>query len=187
MLAGDAMADAVDAAELLGIEVQQFARPLALVAHDRRLRVQISEPAEPQPAQDTAHRRTRQAELFGDAAPALALSPQPLDRLVAFAGRRIAVSRGRRAAVLEGDLAARPIPLQPFVGPPYGQANRHGGIGNLPTLILDPQNHQESTWRRQPRILVNVHPGTFQAAVDRSRNHSFPVLPRMNNLHSFDT
>jgi hypothetical protein len=39
--------------------------------------------------------------------------------------------------------------------------------------------------RRQTGILVDVHPGTFGAAVDRCRNHSFPVLPWMNNLDSF--
>jgi hypothetical protein len=51
MLAGDAVADAVDAAELFGLEMQQFTRPLALVASDRRWRVERLETAKRQPAQ----------------------------------------------------------------------------------------------------------------------------------------
>jgi hypothetical protein len=43
-----------------------------------------------------------------------------------------------------------------------------------------------STLRRQPRILVDVHPGLRQRAVG-CRNHSFTALPWVNNLHSFDS
>ena len=50
-IAGDAVADAVDAAELLGVDMDQLAGPGALVAHRRRLGFQRGEPAETEPAQ----------------------------------------------------------------------------------------------------------------------------------------
>jgi hypothetical protein len=34
---------------------------------------------------------------------------------------------------------------------------------------------------------MDVHPGVFRVAVARGRNHSFPVLARINILHSFDS
>ena len=45
------MADAVDPAELLGIHMDQFAGPLALVRYHRRLAVQGGQPSEPEAAQ----------------------------------------------------------------------------------------------------------------------------------------
>jgi hypothetical protein len=39
-IAGDAVADAVDAAEFLGVDVQELARVLALIAADRLARLQ---------------------------------------------------------------------------------------------------------------------------------------------------
>ena len=44
-VAGYAVADAIDPAELLGVEVDQFTRLLALVADDRHGRVESLEPA----------------------------------------------------------------------------------------------------------------------------------------------
>ena len=171
-------------AELLGVEVQQFARPLALVAHHRRRRVERSETAEPQPAQHRAHGRARQAELAGDPIAAQALPAQPLDLAVSFAGSASAVSAGRRALILKRDLAARPIPRQPMVRAAHRQAGCRGRLGNLPALCLDPQNHQEATLRCQPSILVDVHPGLRQK-VGWCRNPNLTPQTRMNNLNSF--
>jgi hypothetical protein len=39
-VAGDAVADAVDAAEFLAVDVDQLARPLSLVADDRQARIE---------------------------------------------------------------------------------------------------------------------------------------------------
>lgn len=44
-MAGDAVTDPVDAAELLGVDVDQLARPLMLVADDGRLGIERAEPA----------------------------------------------------------------------------------------------------------------------------------------------
>ncbi len=56
-VAGNAMADRLDPPELLGVDVEQLARPFALVAHDRRPRLERRQLAEPEAAQDAADRR----------------------------------------------------------------------------------------------------------------------------------
>src|SRR5581483_11841275 len=55
-IAGDAVTDLVEATELLDVDVDQLAGPLALVAHDRLRRLQVPDPAQPDPPQDAAHR-----------------------------------------------------------------------------------------------------------------------------------
>ncbi len=59
------------------------------------------------------------------------------------------------------------------------------GSGYRPTFLGDTTIHQQSTLRRQTRILMDVHPGLQWRAVGCG-NHSFTALPWMNNLHSFD-
>jgi FtsZ-binding cell division protein ZapB len=78
-VAGDAVADAVDAPELLRVEVEQLARFVARVADDGRLGIEGSEPAQAEPAQHEAHRREWQARLPGNGWPGQALAAQPGD------------------------------------------------------------------------------------------------------------
>jgi hypothetical protein len=59
---GNAMADAGDTPELLGVEVQQLARVRPLVAYDRYRRVERREPIEAKPAQDFGHCRDEGAD-----------------------------------------------------------------------------------------------------------------------------
>jgi hypothetical protein len=129
--------------------VDQFARPLALVAHGRQRWIEPLEVAETELAQHRAHGRARQAEPASDPIAGQALPAQSLDLRIAFADRAIAVSDGRRASIIKSDLAARPIPPQPLMGAPLRNASRQGGIGHLPPLLLNSPNHQESTLRRQ--------------------------------------
>src|SRR5215469_15778915 len=76
---GDAVAHTRDTPELLGVEVDQLARALALVAHHRRLVIQRRQPVQAQPAQNPADRGHRHAELASDLRSAHPLPPQPLD------------------------------------------------------------------------------------------------------------
>ena len=121
---GDAVADTLDTAELLAVEMQQFARPLALVAHHRRHRIECFQASQPEAAQHRAHGRARQAELAGNLLAGQALPAQPLDLAIALAEHAVAVSGGRRAPIMKGDLAARPIPLEPYIGSPLRQTRR---------------------------------------------------------------
>lgn len=58
-VAGDVVARTGDAAELFGVHMDQLAKA-ALVVHDRRLRLEGGEAAEPEPAQDRSYRRPRE-------------------------------------------------------------------------------------------------------------------------------
>ncbi len=60
-IAGDAVAEAVDPGQLLGVDVQELAGPLALIAQNRGLGFEAREPAEAVAAQHGAHGRDRQA------------------------------------------------------------------------------------------------------------------------------
>jgi hypothetical protein len=78
-IAGDPVSDRLDPAELLDVDRDQLTRPLALVAHCRRLGFERAEPAEPEATQNFARGRHRHGELTRDGRAAQALMPQPLD------------------------------------------------------------------------------------------------------------
>src|ERR687892_894905 len=78
--AGDAVPDAGDLAELLGVDVHELAGALALVAHDRRGRIEALEAAEATTAQDAADGRERQAEAARDHGRGKPLAAERLDR-----------------------------------------------------------------------------------------------------------
>ncbi len=132
MITGDAVADAVDTAELLGVEVDQFARPLALVAHHRR-RGSSAEAAEPQPAQHRPHGRARQASsraiagCRSSAAGAVARSPSARGCAV---GR--AVSRGRRARSRRSISPPARYRFSHSIGTSLGQPGRRRSVRNPP-------------------------------------------------------
>jgi len=88
---------ALDAAELLDVDVDELARPLALIAHSG-LQAQPPELAQPDPRQDPRDRRQRPTEQLGDlraSAPDPAQSGDDRDRaLVGAIGHRL---RRRRA------------------------------------------------------------------------------------------
>jgi len=69
----------------------------------------------------------------------------------------------------------------------YRLNSRLGRFHHPPTEFLDPPHQQESTLRRQARILVNVHPGDPSIIAASVATHSLTGLTRMNNLHSNDT
>jgi len=113
------------------------------------------------------------------------LSAQALDRGDGLGRQPVGRSGGRRAAIVEGALAARPIPRQPAVGGAF--RNPGGGRrGNHPPAgFAHPLDQKESTMDRHAGILVDVHP-RLPGQLFRSRNRSFNPKPRMNNLHSND-
>src|SRR3974390_65505 len=54
-VAGDAVADLVEAAELLDVQMDQFAGVLTLIADDRLGRLQVPRPGQPAGAENSAH------------------------------------------------------------------------------------------------------------------------------------
>ena len=78
--AGDAMPDAGDLAELLGVDVHELTGTLPLVAHDRCRRIEALEAAEAEAPQDASDGRERQAEAAGDHGRGPPLPPERFDR-----------------------------------------------------------------------------------------------------------
>ena len=184
MMAGDPMADAVDVAELLGVDVDQLAGVLAFVAHRGRPLVEGGETAEAEPAQYRADGGARRAEPAGDGRSAEPLPPERLDRGGRVRCQAMRAAARRRTAVAER--LAGPVPGEPFEGAPLGDSRRNSRIGNPPALLNDPAHQQGSTVHRHPGMLVDVHPG-LRARVGWLRNPSFSAMLRMNNPHSFDS
>src|SRR5512132_2724229 len=84
----------------------------------------------------------------------------------------VRLTGGRRASVMEGRRAARPPTSHPLANCLYADAE----IGcNLPARLFgdnDPTDHEESTVRRRPSILVDVH-SELPAWLLMADNHQF--------------
>ncbi len=145
---GDAMADPLDAPELLAIDMDQLAGPLALIAHHHRLRFERGELAQAQAAQNGADRGDRHVQL-----PRYSRAAHPLPAL-----------RGR-AAVGQRRWTAASVARQPAIALPLRNSRRFRRVSNPPTLLGYPPHQQESTLRRQPRILVYVHPEILRSGL----------------------
>ena len=106
-----------------------------------------------QPAQNPANRGHRHAEVAGDLRPAHPLPPQPLDFAYSVArGTVLAVVR-RRAAVTQACRSFGAIPRQPTIALPRRYPGGLRRLYDAPTRRCDALDQQESTLRRQPRIL----------------------------------
>jgi hypothetical protein len=79
MSSGDAVPDGADPTELLDIEMDEFARMLALIAPDRFGRLQRAQLIQSQPPQDTADSGWRDPGLGGDLLARPTLPAQPLN------------------------------------------------------------------------------------------------------------
>lgn len=78
-LAGDAVACAIEPAQLLDVDVDQFAGMFALIAAHRLGRFQGLEPVQAQPLEDTADGRRRDARCDGNCLAGQALTAQGFD------------------------------------------------------------------------------------------------------------
>jgi hypothetical protein len=183
-IAGHAVTNRFDAPELLGVDVDQLARPLALVAHDRWPRLERRQPAEPEPAQDAADRRDRNGELARDRRAAQALASPAFDLGHAHVCHLVPRVLGRRAPVGQRCRPAAAVAREPTVSLALRQSRGAGGRDDRPALLDHPPHQQESTLRRQTRILVHVHPGDPPIRPATIASRSLTRLPRMNNLHS---
>ena len=148
------MSDGLDAAEFLDIDMDQFAWPLALVAHHRRLGFERRQLADPETPQHLAHRRHRHGELFGDRRAAQALPPQTPDRGNPRSRSAIPAALWRRAAVSQRRRSTAVVARQPVVGAASRQAAGLRRLRHRPALLREAFHHQEAALQRQPRILV---------------------------------
>jgi len=176
--------DRGDAPEPFGVDMDQLAGPLPLVAHHCRLGLEPGELAQTQAAQNDADRGDRHGQLSCNRRAAHPLLPQALDFADPVStNAMLALVRGR-AAVGQCTGGAAAVARQPAIALPHRNPGRVGGIDYPPTLLGDPPHQQDSTLQRQPRILVNVHPGDPPIRSVCVPTHNLTGLPRMNNLHS---
>jgi len=125
-IAADAVADAIDAAEFLGVDMDQFAGPFPLVAVDLAGRVEGSELAEAEPAQRGPDGGDGPPELAGDGRAGEALAAQCRDLRLGRCGqsRRAAMRSG--GAVAKARLALGGEAMAPFAHGPGRDAHRRG-------------------------------------------------------------
>ena len=120
-VAGDAVADPVETAELLDVDVDELAGVLALIAAHRLGRLQCADAVQAKAPEDAADGGRRDAEFSRDLLAGPALPPQPLH----FGDERL---RGRAAQPVRPRRAVLQA-LRPFVAEPLNpfahRAHRH--------------------------------------------------------------
>jgi hypothetical protein len=159
-VAMDAMADATDAAQLLDVDVDQLARAISLISHDRFLRLEALEPRQPGAGQDACDGGRTQAHSGCDLRACLASAAQPqnlLDSLWMSLSRHphrpgTAIDEGRLAG-----LSISPLPLKRR--PPRYTGRLGGPRHGHPSE--NPLNQKQSTGWATSGILVKLHLGSF--------------------------
>ena len=171
-VAGDAMADPVEAAELLDVDMDHLARGFALVADDRRGRLQILDPAQAETLENPADRCRGDTGLLGDLLAGPTLATQRRNPLSGHLRGRPAQAMRPRGAI---DQASRTFGLE--AGDPlacrFGR-HAHGG-GHRPGRLgfnQHPPHQLGSTERPQAGILVQVHPVPLWSAKDSAASAS---------------
>ena len=123
-VAGDAMADAVEPAELLDVDVDEFARVLALVAATGSAGSRALSLFKPRRSQDAADGGRRDAGLGRDLLAGQALAAQRFDLLDDLLRRRLVQPVRPRAAVLKSGQTLRADTGQPICAPSAGRRLR---------------------------------------------------------------
>src|SRR5579862_4194226 len=151
------MADAVDSAELLDVEVDHLAGPLALIAAYRLGWFQSPDLVEPQPVQDATDGGGGDTELGGDLLAGIALAAQAFD--FGAGGQRGLVARrmGARRAIAQAVNAIFAEPLDPLGDGLCRGVELPGGCGLAQPAVHHRSHHYLSTFGRQASIVVAVH------------------------------
>ena len=130
----------------------------------RFLRVEVLEPGETLPSQDTGHRGRAQADARGDLGASL---PPPAQSKDLFDNNGMGLPRttmGPRTAIDQRRLAGLLITSFPFRRSSAVNTGRLGGAGHGHTGS-DPLNQKHSTGRASSGILVKLHLGSFVETV----------------------
>jgi hypothetical protein len=176
---GDPMPGADNAAELLGVQVQQLARLSPFIAPRGRRQLQHVQPGPPTAPHDAGHRRPAHRHLRGDLPTGPPLLPQDPDAQHQRRRGRVRTVLGPGAAIrqaLAGRGARHPLPHRGVRGV---QRPRHLA-GRVPQLG-HPLHRFRSTAQRQSGILVDVHPGILLSDLECLAASSFVETPRMDN------
>src|SRR4051794_21771999 len=157
-VAGDAMADPVEAAELFDIDVDQFAGMLALVAAHRRRGFKRLDAGEAEAPEDAADRSRRDADRGGDVLARPALAAQGFDGRDRGCRRRPVQVMGPGGAIVQAFDAFGLEARHPLAhGLDRDAESGRDGRRRL-SFAPHPPHQFGSTVRREPGILMNVHP-----------------------------
>src|SRR5215212_7070983 len=147
-----------DAAELLGVQVDQVAWPWVLVAADRPPggAVQPGQPVTAMTDQDPVDGRGREVQPGGDASWAETLTPaQPEDALFDPGRGRPRAAGGDAGPVDQSSLAELLVAGPPAVGGGPGDAHLVGDVGDRPPgSDADPLDQGQSSGWGQPGVSV---------------------------------
>ena len=175
--AGDAMADAVEAAELLDVDVDDLAGLLALVAWPGLLRLEAGEQAEAAALEDARDAGLGDAELSRDVLLGAALTAQSLDG-IGCGERRFGLAmkgvlRSGRANQRRPRALKRATHLATVLGVVL---NRRAAAALLSPLLHNGADHLLSTFGREAGIVVGVHsvPRRIVAVWRHQRSRSGP-------------
>ena len=163
-VAGDAVADDLDEAQLLDVNVNEFSGMVSLVTENGFFGFEVFEPRQTFSGQNAGHRGRTQADSKGDLRPGPPAPTQPEDL---FNNDGMGLTRrtmGPRAAIDQRRLAGLPMPAFPFRSGSAGNTGRLGGAGHG-HACLNALDHQHSTSRASSGILVKLHLGSFDESV----------------------
>ena len=159
-VAGDAVADELDATQLLDVDVDELSGVVPLIAVNGLLGVEVLEPRQAFSSQDAGHSGRTQAHSGGDLGSCLPTPAQPDDL---FHNHGMGLTRRTtrpRAAIDQCRLAGLLISAFPFRSGSAVNTGRLGGAGHG-DACLDALDHQHSTGRTSSGILVKLHLGSF--------------------------
>ena len=178
--AGDAMADALEAAELLDVDVDQFAGMIPLVAADRLGGLERGDAIETEAFEDAADGCRRDADFGRDLLAGQTLAAKGLDLRDNGCRRRLRAERCGRDERSFNPSTPSALNRACHLRAVRGQtpAARAAASGVCPLSIC--RTNKLSTMRRQAGILMDVHPVLRESL--KLRNSSFLAQDRMDNL-----
>lgn len=166
-IAGDAMADAADAAKLFDIDVDELARAVPLVSDDGLFGFEALEPREAVPGQDASDGGRTEAHEGSDLW-ACVSAPAKADHLLDSVRMDLPRHPTRPGTTIDqGRLAGLLISPLPLEGRPSRDSGRRGGPGHGHPFTYSIDEH-ESTGRATSGILVKLHLGSFVEVVASS-------------------
>lgn len=149
------VARASEPAELLDVDVDQFARVTAAVTVGRLGRLQTRQPVQAQTTQHRTHRGRGHAELGGDAGAGEPAAAEPFDGGLDL-GRGATGHRSGRGRPIREWLTGVEAGQPPVAGP-FRAPGGLGGRPRAPAQITDSLAHQHSTVRGQAGVTVQLH------------------------------
>jgi len=154
---------ALDPAEPLDVDVDELARPRALVA-ERLLEPEPAESAQAAARQDPGNGRGRHPEQLGDFGTGEAQPTHGDDQPDPLLRRAIGDSFRARGAVAQAALALEPIPAHPLARAADADPRSRGRRRQRPTLDDHPLGQPPPTTPTERRVTVKPHPDLLLGA-----------------------